>query len=158
MAISFVSGQTKSDFQLDIRAFAGKWALVSTEGTRRNSIPNFENYSLGISISGNEFKVQRNFSYSGRNFERTELYFTDNRGEVNKVPKDRSKGFYETKTKTIWKNGQIISRWSYKVTEGWIDVTNIYRLSPDGKSLICESIYKGAYPQETFRLIFQRVI
>lgn len=146
IAAAPASSQSKDKPKDDISAFAGVWKLSSRETTPRMSEQTPEFYFLEISTAGAEFRVERRYKYSGERNERTEIFYTDKRGEVNKYPKYNSDGFYEQKTKTVLKGGRVVIRRSYKTQGGWADVTETYSLADDGNTLVFESVDKHAWP------------
>ena len=153
--------QSKAKLKDDISAFAGVWKLSSRETTPRMSDQAPEFYFLEISTAGAEFKVERRYKYSGERIERTEIYYTDKRGEVNKYLKYNSDGFDERKTKTVLKGGRVVIRRSYKTQGGWADITETYSLSEDRNTLVFESVDKHAWPvplEFSWRDTFVRVL
>lgn len=146
LAAVSANSQSKDRPKDDISNFSGVWKLASRQTTPRILQETHEFYFLEITASGVEFKVERRYKYSGRRIERSGIYFTDKRGEVNKSPTTLFNGSYEQKSKTVLKGGRVVIRWNYKSDMGWIDVTETYSLSNDGKKLVYESFHRNAVP------------
>ena len=136
---------------------AGTWALNPRESSSGgNPAKDFKNYILTISVASEEIRMKKSYDFRGQHIEYELVLYADKRGETNRFPNLAENKIEKRKSKTQWKKGKLVSRFTYDIGIGRFtaDVTEEYRLSKAGDKLFVDTFQENSQfplPREALR-------
>jgi hypothetical protein len=130
-AISSAQGTKESP---ELKDLAGEWELVTGESETRFGPP-YLSGSLVVKVRGEEVTISRSLEDRDGTVERELSYYGDGRGELNVWMRADGEYTIERKSKSKWKSGKLLIKWSQKSNMGWYNVEEIYSLNKEGNVL-----------------------
>jgi len=136
LCVSFVLAQDK--ISREKPDFSGTWALDTKASN--SYLKNHKDYTLKISQTGEEIRINRSYEVIGKKVNFTITIFSDKRGEKNVLP--FVSGETEVESETYWNKNQLYYDYYYYMNYAsnranlyYQRFVDRYKLSEDGNTL-----------------------